>query len=320
MHFHIVRALADGPASIWKLLRRTDGPIRHVYAACRELVAGNVIRHEAGQFVLTAGQHPVVAAASRRDFRDVKDQLAPIVRQAPGPAAEYFQERLVLEDLLKRLDFVYQRGDLAGRRLFVLGDDDLFSLAAALTGLPARVTVAEIDQRLVQFIADQAKRRRLEVETLHYNAADPLPKRFRRAFDVFVTDPVETLKGFTTTISRGLAALGHPGTAYFGLTELECPPVRWMAFQRMLHRAGLVLTDILRDHSWYVNEAIDEAELAQTALKREYPFQPLPPQDCLWYRSSFHRAVTVRRPTPPITGRVRFDKSFYSDRWVMTTS
>jgi spermidine synthase len=42
----------------------------------------------------------------------------------------------VIESLI-HASFMHERGNLIGKRILVIGDDDLFSLAAALTGLPA---------------------------------------------------------------------------------------------------------------------------------------------------------------------------------------
>ena len=68
----------------------------------------------------------------------------------------------VVESLI-HASFVYERGNLIGKRILVIGDDDLFSLAAALTGLPSWVVVLEKDPRLVAFINHVA---RVEVSEL----------------------------------------------------------------------------------------------------------------------------------------------------------
>ncbi len=44
-------------------------------------------------------------------------------------------------DVLQRALFVDERGDLADKRLLIVGDDDLFSVVAALSGEPALIVV-----------------------------------------------------------------------------------------------------------------------------------------------------------------------------------
>lgn len=222
-------------------------------------------------------------------------------------------------DLLRRVEFVWERGDLFDRHILVIGDDDLFSLAAGLTGLPKRIVVGEIDERLVQFINEHARRLRLPVEAFVYNVADPLPAQFRRGFDVFVMDPVETVPGFSAWLSRGLAGLRHPGAVYFGLTELECPAEYWHQFQHLLNDCGLVLTDILRGFSRYENASLSDPEKwSKCRLVKEAPFPARAEEQNYWYRSSFCRAITVRKPKVPIRGRVKFDDSFYRSPYTMT--
>lgn len=253
------------------------------------------------------------------DFCALEKALCELTAASPPPVTDYFQEPIVPGDLIRRVAFLWERGDLFGREIFILGDDDLFSIAAALTRLPRRVVVGEIDERLVQFIQEAATRHRLPVEVFVYNVAERLPQALRRRFDVFVMDPVETLPGFSAWLARGLAGLRHPGVVYFGLTELECPPPYWHHFQRLLVDAGLVLTDILRGFSRYANASLANPETwNRSRLVREAPFPARAEEQNHWYRSSFCRAVTIRTPKIPVSDRVKFGKSFYRSPYTMT--
>ncbi len=316
--FQVLSALCGGPRTLWGLLAETDGTIRHLYRTCRSLARRRLVAFR--QEKLYADRLPRnLTGVLQHDFAGHFERFSRIVASAPAPTTEFFQERILQRDLFRRIEFLYRRGDLYGRRIFVLGDDDLFSLAVGLTGLAERIVVAEIDERLVEFIARQARKHRLPVEVFRYNAAEPLPKLLRRRFDVFVMDPVETESGFTAWLSRGLAALAHPGAVYFGLTELECPPLLWHRFQRLINESGLVMTDMLRDFTRYENRSLATPEqLAKTKLLRQCPFSGIKGKPGNWYRSTFHRAITIRKPRPPIRGRVRFDRSFYHNRYVMT--
>jgi len=314
--FQIARRLFRGPASLWELIEACDGPIVRTYEACRQLVEEGLVSHDRGAFALTEQGRGSCASAGYEGFDQVFARYQEIVQNVPSVKTEYFQQRVQPEDLFRRLRFMYERGDVAGRSLFILGDDDYVCLALALSGLPRRITVVEIDTRITDFIQDKASRLGLPIEVAAYNAAEALPANLAGQFDTFVTDPVETPKGFVATMARGIASLHHPGAIYFGITEIECPPERWHRFQLMFNRAGFVLTDILRDHSHYVDDPDNDA--TQFALFRKSPFQVTRLPDYRWYRSSFTRLVSVKKPVPPIRGRIRFDESFYADDYVMT--
>jgi predicted methyltransferase len=315
--FQIVRRLSQGRGSLWDLIAACDGPIVRTYEACKQLVDEGLVGHdEEGIFVLTDKGRQSFAPALFEGFDQVFARYQQIVQNVPSVNTAYFQQRVQPQDLFRRLRFMYERGDIAGRSVFILGDDDYVSIALAMTGLPVRITVVEIDTRVTDFIQEKAARLGLTVEVAAYNAADALPANLAGKFDTFITDPVETPKGFAATMSRGIASLRHPGAIYFGITEIECPPERWHEFQLMFNRAGFVLTDILRDHSHYVDDP--DIVATQFALFRKSPFKVSRLPDYRWYRSSFTRLISVRKPVPPIKGKIRFDKSFYEDDYVMT--
>ncbi|WP_347242878.1 bis-aminopropyl spermidine synthase family protein [Thermogutta sp.] len=316
--FQILRKLVDHPGTLWDLLASVDGTVMEIYGACRALYSRGWIVFE-NERVRVSDLPQKVKQACRLDFDVVVGRLEKLRAEAPRPTTKFFQEPIASSDVVKRVQFLWERGDLFERSILILGDDDLLSLAAGLTGLPKRVVVGEIDPRWVEFIATQAQRNHLPVEVHVYNVADPLPREWRRAFDVFVMDPVETRQGFKAWLSRGLAAIKHPGSVFFGLTELECPAKYWHEFQRLINEAGLVLTDILRDHSRYENRSLQTPEAwRQTRLVREAPFPLRLEEQCSWYRSSFCRAVTVKTPQPPLRGKIRFGRSFYKGPYTVT--
>jgi len=314
--FQIARRLFRGPATIWQLIEACDGPILRMYEACRQLVQEGLVSHDRGSFALSEQGRRLLSAAAFEGFDEVFARYQQIVQNVPAVNTEFFQGRVQPQDLFRRLRFMYERGDVAERGLFILGDDDYLCLALAMTGLPRRITVVEIDTRITDFIRDKAAALGLPSEVAAYNAAEPLPAHLAGQFDTFVTDPVETSKGFRATMARGIASLRHPGAIYFGITEIECPPERWHEFQRMFNRAGFVLTDILRDHSHYVDDPDNDP--AQFALLRRCPFPVTGLPDYRFYRSSFTRLISVQEPAPPIRGKIRFAESFYADAYVMT--
>ncbi|MCS7238065.1 MAG: bis-aminopropyl spermidine synthase family protein [Thermoguttaceae bacterium] len=316
--FQILRAVASRPCCLWDILSSTDGTIRDIYDTCRWLRERGWIVERDGRVQL--GRLPKYwTQALRVDFEQHREQFRGVAGECPAPTTQFFQEPIVPDDVVRRVEFLYERGDLFERAILVLGDDDLFSLAAGLTELPRRIVVGEIDERVVNFINAEAKKRNLKVEAFVYNVAEPLPAHLRRAFDVFVMDPVETVSGFSAWLSRGLAAIRHPGAVYFGLTELECPPSYWHKFQRLLVDCGLVLTDILRNFSHYKNASLANPQAWQkTKLVREAPLPAKADEQPHWYRSSFCRAVTVKTPKVPIRGRIKLDSRFYRSPYTMT--
>ncbi len=308
----ILRALASGPLDYWSVLEGVDGTVRESFAALSGLLERGEIAFERGRFRLS-GASPLPEI----DLDAVRERYEAVLDDAPEPVVEYFQARMTPDSLFRRLAFVRDRGELSGRDVLLLGDDDSMSIALALTGACRRITVLEIDARICEFLQSAFGELGLEAEVVRYNVCDPLPESLRSSFDVLLCDPVETVPGFRTFLSRGAEALRHPSSVYLGLTEIESSDVKWAEFHRAFLEAGFAVKDIVRDHTLYEESASSAHDYGGFRILREAPFDLEAPTRP-WYRSSFCHARSYRPPTPPIAGPVDFDSSFYEDDDVVT--
>ncbi|MBN2067348.1 MAG: bis-aminopropyl spermidine synthase family protein, partial [Candidatus Diapherotrites archaeon] len=224
------------------------------------------------------------------------------------------------QSLKKRLEFIYDRGELRDANFIMLGDDDLFSVAIALTGLAGRITVLEIDKEIIELIRGIAKERGLGIEAIEYNAANALPKELASKFDVAVTEPPETEKALQVFLSRSAQALKESGSIYFGLTEIECSSRTWLSVQKTLNGMGFVLTDILRNHTEYPETYIRDKEgyYKKMRMMKDAPFPLKLYTKEKWYRSSFLRAKLVGKAKPAIEKAVEFGPGFYQNEDAVT--
>lgn len=207
----------------------------------------------------------------------------------PVPIENFDQAYVTAETTLARVALMAERGDLAGKRLLVLGDDDLVGIAAALTGLPRLVVVLEVDDRLVDFIETKSKENNLRIEVLRHDLRLRLPEYLLGRFDCFFTDPPDTLPGLELFVARGLAALCGDGCAgYFGVTLVESSLRKWRDFQRALvNKFGVVVTDVNYDFSTYVNwDYLVGSVRDDIEPLRHKPTKP-------WYKSSLYRIETL---------------------------
>lgn len=293
------------------------------------------MRYNDGKFYLTPlGEKKAQNFLSRKDVRcphchggyvfDVfEDAFAlyhELVQGRPLPNLDFDQGFMTEQDVFARVAFLYERGDLEGQDVLILGDDDLFSLALASTRLPRSITVLEVDERIVKFIAKRSEEYHLGIQVLEYNAAYAYPLK-EHSFSVFVTDPVESEKGLKVTLSRGAQALQRGGALYFGLTTIESSWHKWYKVERMLLDMGFVITDILRRFSAYPDSDnhFDEEFYDRTMMRRLMDMDFPLPADADWFRSSFIRCEAVEEPKPLLIGNVDFDVDFYLDDETMAT-
>jgi hypothetical protein len=331
----ILRSLKEGPKSFWKLLDEQDEHIKGFVERLKALLEAGVVEYSDGKFSLTPlGEARAASLLPRKDVRCPHCQggytfsvfseafalYHRLVEGRPLPNLDYDQGFMTESDVFSRVAFLYERGDLEGQDILILGDDDLLSLALASTGLPRSITVLEVDRRIVEFITRRSQEHNLGITALEYNAASPYPLK-DHAFSVFITDPVESEKGLRITLSRGAQALKRGGALYFGLTTIESSWHKWYNVERMLLEMGFVVTDILRRFSAYPDSDnhFDEEFYDRTMMRRlmdvEFPL----PADADWFRSSFIRCEAVEEPRPLVVGEVVFDTDFYLDEETMAT-
>jgi predicted methyltransferase len=235
-----------------------------------------------------------------------------IQAERPRAIIDYDQGYITPESTLARFAFAFMRGDIQGRRILVLGDDDLVSVAVCLMGEPREVVVVEIDRRLVEFLQYWADRMGWPLTVYSLDLSQPLPASFLRAFDTFLTDPPESMAAFRAFVGRGLAALRGPGSAgYFGLTRREASLFKWHQVQRYLIEQGAVLTDVVQNFHAYVNW--DYAP--KTRAWRLAPVKSLP--DKPWYRSSLCRVELLTEAVGEVD--TVFDVHTFNDAEASTT-
>lgn len=236
--------------------------------------------------------------AKEGSFEDIYRKMGEILKKRPSAIAQYDQGPVDLDTLISRLMVMYNRGDLEKQHLFILGDDDLTSLAAALSGYPEKVLVMEVDERLVEYIEKVKTEEGLDnLEVGSYDVRKPLPQSFMGEFDTFFVDPVETVQGIVLFISRCVEALRGEGSAgYFGLTHLEASRKKWHFLQKKFLEMNMVITDIQRNFQWY--------ELAREGfVESDYPLVTnapgrLPVPEINWYSSDLYRLEAVEKPQP----------------------
>lgn len=224
--------------------------------------------------------------------KDVIDEFLKIQKGRPEPIQDFDQGYVAPEVTLARIAYMHYKGDLKGKDLILIGDDDLVSIAAGLTGWPRRIAVIDIDERLTKFISRVSEEYGLNIEILTMDLREPLPDNVRGKFDVFQTDPLETLPGLRLFIGRGIATLRGPRCAgYFHLTLIDASLDKWREVQRIiLNEFNVVITDIIPDFSEYMDWGYFEQMHGWKKLPNELRVKPR----YGWYTSTMFRIETLR--------------------------
>jgi len=236
-----------------------------------------------------------------------------LAQNRPEASQEFDQGYVTEETTVARIALLFARGDLAGKEILVLGDDDLVSLAAALSRLPKRVAVLDVDPRIVGFLREVAQTENLGLEVYQHDLREPLPSELLRRFDAFICDPTESFRGYLAFAQRGISSLRGPGCAgYLGLTRLEASLAKWRRIELALLEAGAVITDLFPNFHEYVNWPYIETMRAWPHL----PVKRVPGKFEPWYRSALIRIELVEEPK---VENVRYEGDIFTDEEAATT-
>ncbi len=256
------------------------------------------------------------------DAFGVLEDYKKISSMRPKPTSDYDQGYIKEEDVMRRIAFIYERGDLEGMDILVVGDDDLISIGMALTGLPNRIVVLEIDDRLIQFINKVAGERNLNIVAQKFDVRYDIDEELRGKFDVFITDPVETIDGITLFLSRAASGLKGKGcSGYFGLTHEEASLRKWFEIEQRLMKMNFVITDMIRDFNVYPMK--DNLELALENYKIFQIIEKMTGNrtvDADFYRSTLIRVEAIDTIKPLVNGTVEIKKEMYVDDESLVTA
>lgn len=288
----------------WEIVDLSDVPVPAVFEVLKIINRQGLVEFKGRGCVLTEkgdriskSTHPVLDLSCRTcsgrgitydKFAGLAEKFRRIQKDRPAASHDYDQGYVTPDTSVSRFIIAYERGDIAGRDILVLGDDDLVSIVLCLSRLPRSVTIVEIDKRLTSFIRDVARSEKFEIKVDDFDLRKPLPERHVGAYDTFFTDPPETIKAADAFVGRGIAALRQVGSAgYFGFTRREASLRKWFDLQRLLIDRGVVMTDIIHNFSEYENWGYEK----DTRAWQLSPVKVVPESN--WYRSALYRIETL---------------------------
>ena len=328
-----VLSAIQASGDVWRVVDLSEEPLPLVVAVITALHEMNYVTFDGPRIILTQSGRKLVekyGIGARKDytcshcegktveldaFSDLLEQFKEIVKDRPQPKHDFDQAYVTPETTVARIALMHTRGDLENKEVFVLGDDDLTSIALMLSGLPKRIAVLDIDERLVKFIEKTADELGYEnIEMFTFDLREPLPEYALHKFDTFITDPPETVDAIRAFVGRGIATLKGPGCAgYFGITRRESSLDKWREIQRvLLNEFNVVITDIIRNFNEYVNWGYEEETRAWKLL----PVKVKPSYN--WYKSYMFRIQTLEG-SKGFEDRITVGDELYNDEEASTT-
>ena len=268
------------PVSTRGIARATDLPVPIVAAVCGELRKRSIVAEERPTRLTPAGRELYARGGLRIGGSSacpccvgrgivVPDTLSPLVRELSkavrgGPPArlELDQCHCTVETKLRRILAIHEADALVGRRILLLGDDDLTALALNLLVLRhgsrstiASLAVVDVDPALVSFLEHALAGAPFPVACVDHDLRRPLPPELAGGFDTVVTDPPYTTTGARLFLSRAAEALGNGGGDVF-LSFGSRRPDAAVQLQQAIAEIGFVIQNLSRDFNDYVGAGV----------------------------------------------------------------
>jgi branched-chain polyamine synthase A-like protein len=135
-----------------------------------------------------------------------------------APELRYFQSFDTFDTLRRRAAIMHAYGDLAGRSILVLGDDELFGVALALSDGVRRTDVLDVDGRIVDRQNAESERRNLRLTAHRIDVLrDELPTVMA---DVFFVSGLKDAGGLRAFAGAGVLGTG-PGAVGYVSADLD---------------------------------------------------------------------------------------------------
>ena len=246
----LLALLEKGTIEFWQLAR-IAGYLEDIIRECEQLKEEGIVSLEKSMVTLTAKEKIPVELLKNPAIDSVMNSYREYRKQIHFADDDLDQLQITPEGIENKLACFLKNQDLRGRDVLCLGDDDLFSVACSLTSLPRSVTVFDADTKLLEFLEKVSTELPVPIQAVNLNFLKEIPEQWKKRFDVFVTEPPDTVKGTLLFISRGLSCLRPGGVMYLGITEETLKWKQWQIIQEKIICSGLAITDILRDHEVY---------------------------------------------------------------------
>ena len=162
-----------------------------------------------------------------------------------------------VETSVKKAQVMIARGEVMGKNIALIGDDDLVSIALILLeGGFRSLTVFDVDNDLLTFIEAKTASMGIDnVRTVHYDCREELKEEYLGRFDVVLTDPPYTRYGAELFLERSLEMIGGGGFAnrkiFFFYGNSSRTPEKFLKIQEILGKVNLVIEDKINNFAHY---------------------------------------------------------------------
>lgn len=200
-----------------------------------------------------------------KQFKRLLSVLSKYKKDRPKPERNLDQFRATEETILKRANYLGNIDNIAQKKMLFLGDSDLTSIAFSMFYKAGKITVLDVDQRLLNFVKHVSSENNYPIECFKYDLRNPLEKSRFKDYDICFFDPPYTPSAINTWLIRSLEACLGSGSnkkrkkpeilssklliLSYGYTDVGME--RGLKIQQIITSLGLIIQEKHRDFNKY---------------------------------------------------------------------
>ncbi len=136
------------------------------------------------------------------------NKIEEILNNRPKPDFALDQSHAISSTVVNRALYLLKKGDIEGRKIVFLGDDDATSLAVGLLNLAEEITVIDIDPNVIKFLSESANNLSLKnFKVIEHDLREICPTDILNNYDIVVMDPPYTNEGLRLFLKRAKQVL-----------------------------------------------------------------------------------------------------------------
>lgn len=223
---------------------------------------------------------------------------------------ELDQIPLTSNAIFLRISLMQKRGDLGNSKIACIGDDDFSSIAFALTNEPKEILVLDKDKDILEFIDKIKKNFKVKIKLKKVDFLKNIPKNLKNKYDVFVTEPPDTIDGMILFFSRGIDVLKKEKMkiGYIGVRKMVFSEKEIAIIQKRIIKMGFCITDFIPNLCYYENTKDELLWWKIKEVKFKMPIWIKKSPNKLWFASSIMRCESFKNPKPYFKCKTNFDK------------
>lgn len=249
---------SNNEATFQEIIKYVNGNDRRTLRLIDQLVSNNFIVFDYPNFKLPGVSYQEITPDGVRcpvcdskmiytdgALKDVSLIMEKIFDNKFDPTFVFDQRPVNWKTSVRRAGYMVLRGDIKNKNIAVVGDDDLTSVAIALTHLTRRVTLFEIDERIIEFVQEISKKYDLDIEVVNVDLTKGIPSVYRHKFDVYTTDPTPTKAPFTVFTNQCLSLLKREARKVGYSSIYPSCKLKLIDIQEILTQMNFMITDLI---------------------------------------------------------------------------